>query len=281
GDVGQCAVEGVLESTNAGFTGSGYLNTDNTEGASIEWAMHVAEAGTYSLEFTYANPSGDRPGNVLVDGADLANTVSFGPTSSWTTWSTVSVDVTLAAGDRRIVLSAADAAGLANIDSLKVTGAALSALDCTGNGGTGGNGTGGDKNGTGGDVSTGGMTGGTGGSDPSPGCGNAAAPKGAQNLTLQLNGKTRKYLLFVPEGYDPTKSIPLIFAWHSSGAPPAESRRYYKLEPVTGDGAIIVYPEGINGGWDLGGEGVDVKFFDAMLASLTTNYCIDESRVFS
>jgi poly(3-hydroxybutyrate) depolymerase len=100
-------------------------------------------------------------------------------------------------------------------------------------------------------------------------------------LTLQLNGRARKYLLFVPTGYDPTKAIPLIFAWHSSGAPPAESRRYYKLEPVTGNGAIIVYPEGINGGWDLAGEGVDVKFFDAMLASLSADYCIDQSRVFS
>jgi poly(3-hydroxybutyrate) depolymerase len=123
--------------------------------------------------------------------------------------------------------------------------------------------------------------GGSGGLVPAPGCGNATAPKGALDRTLQLGGRERYYLLFVPEGYDPTEPIPLIFAWHSSNAPPAESRSYYRLEPVTGDGAIIVYPEGIDGGWDLAGEGVDVQFYDLMLAALTEEYCIDQERVFS
>src|SRR5690606_12937271 len=33
GETGQCAVEGVLESTHSGFTGAGYLNSDNVLGA--------------------------------------------------------------------------------------------------------------------------------------------------------------------------------------------------------------------------------------------------------
>jgi polyhydroxybutyrate depolymerase len=119
------------------------------------------------------------------------------------------------------------------------------------------------------------------GGQPAPGCGNAAAPKGARNLTIQVNGKARTYVLFVPNGYDPKKSIPLIFAWHSAGADGAESRRYYKLEPVTGDGAIIVYPDGLNGAWDLAADGIDMKFFDALLASISKEYCVDQARVFS
>jgi polyhydroxybutyrate depolymerase len=120
-----------------------------------------------------------------------------------------------------------------------------------------------------------------GGGEPAPGCGNAASPKGARNLTIQLNGKARTYVLFVPNGYDPNKSIPLIFAWHSAGADGAESRKYYKLEPVTGDGAIIVYPDGLNGGWDLAANGVDMKFFDVLLESISKDYCVDQKRVFS
>ena len=143
--------------------------------------------------------------------------------------------------------------------------------------------------GAGGDISTGGgsgtggttSTGGSGGGEPAAGCGNAAAPKGARNLTIQVNGKSRTYVLFVPNGYDATKSIPLIFAWHSSGASGAESRRYYKLEPVTGDGAIIVYPDGLNGAWDLSANGVDMKFFDVLLESISKDYCVDQARVFS
>ena len=54
-------------------------------------------------------------------------------------------------------------------------------------------------------------------------------------VAYSVNGTSRSYVLFVPNGYDANKSIPLIFAWHSSGADGAESRRYYNLEPVTGD----------------------------------------------
>jgi polyhydroxybutyrate depolymerase len=143
--------------------------------------------------------------------------------------------------------------------------------------------------GTGGSVPTGGVagtsggtiTGGSGGSQPSAGCGNMAAPKGAQNLTMQVAGKGRTYLLFVPSGYDATRPIPLIFAWHSSGATGAESRKYYNLESATGNGAIIVYPNGLNGGWDVSASGVDMKFFDQLLESISKDYCVDQSRVFS
>jgi polyhydroxybutyrate depolymerase len=157
--------------------------------------------------------------------------------------------------------------------------------------GTSGSATSGGMAGTsgGGGVATGGVSGmggstsagGSGGGEPAPGCGNAASPKGARNLTIQVNGKARTYVLFVPNGYDPNKSIPLIFAWHSAGADGAESRRYYKLEPATGDGAIIVYPDGLNGGWDVSANGADMKFFDLLLESISKDYCVDQRRVFS
>ena len=154
-------------------------------------------------------------------------------------------------------------------------------------GSTGGAGSAGATGGAaGGTTGTGGLgaagsTGTGAGGAPAPGCGNTAAPKGARNLTIQVNGKARTYVLFVPNGYDATRSIPLIFAWHSSGASGAESRRYYKLEPVTGDGAIIVYPDGLNGAWDLSANGVDMKFFDVLLESISKDYCVDQARVFS
>jgi poly(3-hydroxybutyrate) depolymerase len=88
-------------------------------------------------------------------------------------------------------------------------------------------------------------------------------------------------VLFVPNGYDPKKSIPLIFAWHGSGGDGEEVRRYFRLEAATGDGAIIIYPDGLNGAWDLAAEGVDVKFFDALLDSTSKDYCVDQARVFT
>lgn len=131
--------------------------------------------------------------------------------------------------------------------------------------------------GMGGSTSTGGSAPGA----PSAGCGNTTSPKGARMLTMQVAGAARTYLLFVPNGYVATKSIPLIFAWHSSGASGMESRKYYNLEPSTGDGAIIVYPNGLNGGWNVSANGVDMMFFDQMLESISKDYCVDQTRLFS
>src|SRR5690606_1661162 len=105
GQTGQCDVDGIIESTNGGFSGSGYLNSDNAAGAGIEWAVSVGEAGTYGLEFAYANGGDARPADVLVGGAVVHAGLSFPTTADWATWSTVAVDVTLAAGENRIALS--------------------------------------------------------------------------------------------------------------------------------------------------------------------------------
>lgn len=159
GELGQCDVDGIVETTHGGYTGTGYLNSDNSLGAGIEWAVNVGQAGTYTLEMAYSNePAGDRPGDVLVSDAVVAAGVSFPSTSSWATWATSTVDVTLPAGQSRIFLRATSASGLANIDSLTVTGAAIEAFDCSGSMGTGGSGTGGTATGgagTGGDGSGG------------------------------------------------------------------------------------------------------------------------------
>lgn len=139
-------MDGVVESDNEGFSGSGYLNADNTNQAGIEWAVDVAQAGVYSLAFAYANGAGDRPADLLIGGSPAAAGVSFPSTTEWTTWSRVTVDVTLAAGEHRIVLSATTTDGLANIDHLEVSGAAVKAIDCAGTGGsTGSDGTGGSE----------------------------------------------------------------------------------------------------------------------------------------
>jgi poly(3-hydroxybutyrate) depolymerase len=104
---------------------------------------------------------------------------------------------------------------------------------------------------------------------------------------MNVNGSERTYWRWVPDGYDPNTPIPLIFAWHGSGGDGDEVRRtYFYLEPAVGDGAMIIYPDGLSvdggsTGWDLEPEGIDVEFFDAMLEAASQNYCVDRARVFS
>ena len=104
---------------NAGYTGTGYVDFVHSTGDSIEWTVN-ADAGTHTLTIRYANgSSSDRPLELRVNGAVVVPRLSFGPTGGWSTWRTVTVQVTLAAGQNRIRLSSVGSNG-ANIDSLNV-----------------------------------------------------------------------------------------------------------------------------------------------------------------
>lgn len=112
------------ETTNAGYTGAGYANTDNAVGNYIEWSVHAPAAGTYDLQWRYANgTTTDRTGTVSVGGSAQATNISFAGTGAWATWAlspVVSVD--LEAGNNSIQLIAETSGGLANIDWMEVTG---------------------------------------------------------------------------------------------------------------------------------------------------------------
>lgn len=157
-ELGFCFVDGVLETTNPGFSGTGYANSDITSGARVEWIIQVGETGTHALEFSFANGSGaERPAALSINGEQRSTDVSFSSTADWSTWSTARVDVTLEAGTNRLTLSATTADGLVNIDNLTVRGAAITPLDCTSTVGTGGaSGAGGTSGGGGADQGTGG-----------------------------------------------------------------------------------------------------------------------------
>ncbi len=88
---------------------------------------------------------------------------------------------------------------------------------------------------------------------------------------------------------------PVIFAFHGHGGNmrhPARTWAYHRLWPE----AIVVYPQGLNTpgrltdpegkrpGWqhDVGAQGDrDLKFFDAMLASLRQDYRVDDRRIYA
>jgi poly(3-hydroxybutyrate) depolymerase len=115
----------------------------------------------------------------------------------------------------------------------------------------------------------------SGGSD---GCGKSY-PIGDHSLTLDVAGTTRQYLFVVPPGYDPDGPNPLFFGMHGATWDGASARRSYSMESYI-DSAIHVFPDGIDGRWDLSPAGVDVQFFDAMVAFARENTCIDDDRIF-
>lgn len=118
----------------------------------------------------------------------------------------------------------------------------------------------------------------------------ASAPTGVGEASLTVGGRERRYLYSVPEHLDARGApAPLVFAFHGLTGTPTSLRGYLRLEREAAGAAIFVYPAGqrVPRGretvtrWDLRANGVDVAFFDAMLAELGRRYCVDLGRVFA
>lgn len=111
-------VNGVVESNHAGFTGRGFVNSDNAAGAAVEWTVSPAAAGTKSLVFHYANgTTTSRPATITINGS-VATTLQFPGTGSWTNWMIQTVSAPLSAGANTVRATATTANGLGNLDSL-------------------------------------------------------------------------------------------------------------------------------------------------------------------
>jgi len=112
--------------------------------------------------------------------------------------------------------------------------------------------------------------------------------------TWNVGGTTREALVYVPASAK-TISSPVIFAFHGHGGTAERVARawdYQKLWPQ----AIVVYmqglktpgeltdPEGNRTGWQktVGDQNDrDLKFFDAVLASLEGEYHVDKNRIYA
>jgi hypothetical protein len=125
-----CTVDGIIsESKNEGFSGAGYVNTNNLLGASVSWKLTSTSNQTATLSFRYAN-GGDtnRDGRIKINGVSAA-TLNLPPTGSWSAWEVASANVSLVAGANEIIVSATTADGLANIDKV-IFSAGVSVAGC-------------------------------------------------------------------------------------------------------------------------------------------------------
>ncbi|WP_329125422.1 discoidin domain-containing protein [Streptomyces sp. NBC_01465] len=112
---------GTVATNHLGYTGTGFVDTTNAVGTSVQWNVHAAAAGTANLTFRYSNgTTADRPMDITVDGAVVASAKSFPPTGSWDSWADVAVAVPLAAGAHSVVTTATTAGGAPNLDHLDV-----------------------------------------------------------------------------------------------------------------------------------------------------------------
>ena len=129
---GFCGVDGTIDSNHAGYTGTGFANSNNATNAGVRWRVNAAAAGNFTLQWRFANGTtrqsarkparqwrhavdGGAAGHGRMDHLDelgLGHRGACGPAPN------------------DIALVATTSGGLANVDSLTVTGSGISATAC-------------------------------------------------------------------------------------------------------------------------------------------------------
>lgn len=112
--------------------------------------------------------------------------------------------------------------------------------------------------------------------------------------TWEVDG-VRREAIVVPPSEKPAGKIPLVFDFHGHGGTAQHAARAHRIHEAW-PGAMVVYmqglptpgqltdPEGKRNGWQAraGTQGDrDLKFFDAVLATLNREQPIDDRRVFA
>lgn len=110
---------GVVESVNAGFHGTGYINF-GASGTTLTFTnVNGNGGGNRTLVIRYAlGAAAARTGNLVING--MARSITFQPTGAFTTWVTQTVNVPLNNNASNTIQFTSTGSDLANIDEIVV-----------------------------------------------------------------------------------------------------------------------------------------------------------------
>jgi polyhydroxybutyrate depolymerase len=111
----------------------------------------------------------------------------------------------------------------------------------------------------------------------------APAPADTVLRSIDVDGRTRTYLVHVPRALDRAKPAPLVFVFHGAGCDATSLVRATGLDALADrEGFVVVYPNAVGPGrtFDVSaGPSNDVRFVDLLLARLRGRLAVDLSRV--
>lgn len=115
----------------------------------------------------------------------------------------------------------------------------------------------------------------------------ARADSAGHPRSLQVNGETRRYFLYLPSSWHRDRPAALVLVFHGGGG------RASGIAPHTGfsrladrEGFVVAYPEGVGGRWN-DGRGLpgaahdDVGFVRVLVDSLEVELGVDPRRVYA
>lgn len=110
----------------------------------------------------------------------------------------------------------------------------------------------------------------------------AATSPGVTRHTLDVGGRTRTYEVEVSANV--VAKPALIVMLHGHGGTGAQMRRYKDMGQVTGDAAVIVYPDGVDRSWSDGrvvrNSQDDIGFLRRLITTAQAAYGTDPKRVY-
>ncbi len=111
------------------------------------------------------------------------------------------------------------------------------------------------------------------------------------NGTITHDNLQREYILYVPANYTGDSAVPLVFNFHGYRFTANDQMQYGDFRTIADtSGFIIVHPQGTLfngnthwsvGAWTTGSTADDLGFTESLLDSLTSEYNIDLTRVYS
>lgn len=106
----------------------------------------------------------------------------------------------------------------------------------------------------------------------------------SQEYSFMFDGIVRSYVVHVPDEINRETPLPIVLNLHGAGSNAIEQQFYSEMDSIaTLEKFIVVYPDGINGSWnilsDLGTN--DVGFISALIDTMAANYNIDLKRVYA
>ena len=111
------------------------------------------------------------------------------------------------------------------------------------------------------------------------------------NESIIHNNSQREYIIRIPSAYNINVPIPLVFCFHGYGSNASSIMSYTSFNFISDTADfIVVYPQGSIfqgsthwnvGGWTLGSSVDDVGFISNLLDSISDQYNIDDTRVYS
>jgi polyhydroxybutyrate depolymerase len=109
--------------------------------------------------------------------------------------------------------------------------------------------------------------------------------------TIEYDGLTREYSIYVPASYDGTTSFPLLFNFHGGGGVIASQIAIADMSPIADTANfIVVYPQarqdpsdGNSFNWipKVPGTFDDVPFISSLIDTIASSYQINQDRIYA